>query len=281
MITGPQMIIMDSSPHPLDGHDPCPAESIEVAYLVRGRDANWEASCRRFVQSYLHHTAGRRHQLSVITKGFTSTSDLLRARDILGPLRAREMEVADDSFDIGAYRDWARQTAATNILLLNTGSEILCSRWLAKYAAILTQPGVGLAGATASYESLSHVSQDFPRFPNPHIRTTAILLRRELFLECAADRRFDTKEDAFRFESGCTGLTRFMAERGLETLVVGRDGRGYGPKTWPRSGTFREGSQSNLLIGDRVTRLFDAATWEERCCLVARTWGAFAGRGRP
>jgi hypothetical protein len=274
------MITMDSSTQPLDGHDPCPAEPIGVAYLVRGRDANWEASCRRFVHSYLDHVAGCQHQLSVITKGFPSMRDLQTARDILRPLQAHEVEVEDDSFDIGAYRDWARQTAATNILLLNTGSEILCSRWLAKFAATLVQPGVGLAGATASYESLSHMSRDFPRFPNPHIRTTAILLRRELFLECAADRRFDTKEDAFRFESGCTGLTRFMAERGLETLVVGRDGRGYGPNTWPRSGTFRQGVQSNLLIGDRVTRLFDAATWDERFFLVSRTWGSFAGRGR-
>ncbi len=69
-----------------------------------------------------------------------------------------------------------------------------------------------------------------------------------------------TKRGAWALESGRRSITRQVWERGLETLVVGRDGQAYERDRWFDSATFRSGGQRNLLIADNRTRQFDDAT---------------------
>src|SRR3546814_5122769 len=66
--------------------------------------------------------------------------------------------------------------------VFNTASEILAPDWLRKLAINLAMPNVGLVGATASYESLNEFNSSFPAFPNVHIRSTAFMIDRKLFL---------------------------------------------------------------------------------------------------
>ena len=69
-------------------------------------------------------------------------------------------------------------------------------------------------------------------------------------------------------------MTRQLLKKGLEPLVVGRDGRAYGMGEWYESRTFRSGDQSNLLISDNHTRYYAGADPEERRCRCrARRWG--------
>lgn len=247
--------------------------SIGVGYLVRGKDLGWQESCERFVTSYLAHPAGCEHHLYVITKGFETPGDLARARQLLARVPHTEVGVADDSFDIGAYRDWAVGIDEELVCLFNTASAILGDLWLQKLAVNLRQPRVGIVGATASFESLGHPLVGFPRFPNPHVRTNACLLRRQMYLEATTGLQFSTKEDTYHFESGPRGLTRFISKAGLIPLVVGRNGRGYGERMWPVSNTFRQGRQRNLLLGDRNTRGYADCTWPEKNFLASRAWG--------
>lgn len=248
-------------------------ESIGVAYLVRGKDPGWEESCGRFIASYLSHPAGCDHRLYVITKGFSSAADEARLRELLAPVPHTQIAVADDSFDIGAYRDWAFGVNEELACLFNTASEILGDLWLLKLLVNFRHPGVGIVGATGSFESLGHHFKGFPPFPNPHVRTNACLLRREVYLAATSGRRFATKEDTYQFESGPNGLTRHIEQAGLVPLVVGRNGRGYARKMWPVSDTFRQGRQLNVLVGDRNTRGYAACTWPEKKFLASRAWG--------
>ena len=48
------------------------------------------------------------------------------------------------------------------------------------------------------------------------------------------------KLEAVALEGGTRSLTRQVRDRGLETLVVGRDGVGYGPERWYESATFQQ-----------------------------------------
>jgi hypothetical protein len=50
--------------------------------------------------------------------------------------------------------------------------------------------GVGLVGATGSYESLGPALDGFPAFPNIHIRSNAFLIQRELFCVISRDAKF-------------------------------------------------------------------------------------------
>lgn len=92
----------------------------------------------------------------------------------------------------------------------------------------------------------------YTSFPNPHVRTNAFLIRRDLMLDLRVG-PMATKEDAWRFESGRLGLTRQVRRRKLATLVVGRDGVAYPPERWPESHTYRSGDQKNLLVSDNRT----------------------------
>jgi hypothetical protein len=118
----------------------------------------------------------------------------------------------------------------------------------------------------------------FSAFPAHHIRTTGFMLRRELLgeLRIGAPR---SKNDAYRLESGRRSLTAQIKSKGLDALVVGRDGRAYGPDEWFASRTFWRGDQENLLIADKQTGAFANGSPIERSVLSRYAWGERAGLG--
>lgn len=248
---------------------------LAVAYLARGADPGWQASCERFIKSYYSHPAGAEHTLCILFKGFPDTTSLSQARHLFAALPHRAFFLEDDSFDIGAYIEWARQIDADTVCALNSASEVLADRWLAKLAANLALPNVGLVGASASYESLNDWNATFPEFPNVHLRSNAFMIDRLLLCALTEGLLIREKLDAFNFESGAQSLTRKVLALGKEILLVGRDGRGYAPAFWPVSDTFRLGFQRNLLVGDNQTRNFNGLTWNEKREFVLRTWGHF------
>lgn len=253
---------------------PQPARPARTAacFLVRGRDPGYEASCRRFLASYRGHPAGLAHDLVVITKGFDDPGRQAAAEAEFDGLAARVLRVADDGYDLGAYREAARALDHERVCFLNGHSEILSPDWLLKLALNLDRPGIGMVGCTGSFERL-RLDRRFGPFPNVHLRSNAFLLARELFLRVIGDRPVRGKLDAFLIESGPESLTRGVLACGLQALIVGADGRGYPPPLWPRSRTFRLGPGDNLLVGDNQTRLFAAMPWKTKVFMARVTWG--------
>ena len=228
--------------------------------------------------SYERYPAGIDHSLYVIHKGFQNERDLDWATSFFRRIEHIPVHVEDDRFDIGAYLDAAPKVSEGTLCLLNTGSEILCRDWLVKLAVNFNQPNVALVGSTGSFESLNDYNSVFPGFPNAHLRSNAFMIDRNTFCSIAGAFHFKEKVDAFLFESGPLSMTRRIQEQGLEILVVGRNGRGYSPRWWPHSGTFRQGMQSNLLIGDNQTRNFDAMTWPEKREASNASWDPICRR---
>jgi hypothetical protein len=246
-----------------------------VCYLARGAEPGWEDAVGRFTGSFQRHAPGCDFKLYVIFKGFPSAAERERAVSIFASVQHDAIFTDDTSFDIGAYAEAARRIAEWKVCFLNTNTEILCENWLLKLVSNLGQPGVGLVGATGSYESLRDNDPRFPKFPNIHIRSNAFMIDRDVFAAIARQFTFADKLDAFLFESGPNSMTRQIQSRGLEVLVVGRNGQGYPPDSWPRSDTFRQDGQTNLLIGDSQTRHFDALSLPEQQALTRWTWGRF------
>jgi hypothetical protein len=79
--------------------------------------------------------------------------------------------------------------------------------------------------------------------------------------------------ECYKFEHGRQSMTHQLLKRGLEPLVVGRDGRAYGKEEWYESRTFHSGDQSNLLISDNHTRLYDGLDREMRWRYAVNIWG--------
>jgi hypothetical protein len=188
------------------------------------------------------------------------------------------------------------------VCFLNSFTCILTPDWLAFLYEHIQKPALGAAGATGSWESLYHnlllqrrhqrwssplarliwplkvimARRLFHGFPNPHLRTTGFICRREIFVGLKPPPPW-TKFNAITFESGLNSMSQQMRRQGLEVAVVNRDNQSFFWKEWPRSGTFRLGQQEKLLLADNRTRQFAESPPEERCWLSLLAWGEAAG----
>ncbi|PNG25031.1 hypothetical protein [Methylocella silvestris] len=246
-----------------------------VLYLARGADSNAEAKFAAFVRSYSNFPAGVEHDLFIVMKGFASTSMLHSTKDVFKGLAPVFIEVDDNSFDIGAYRDTLKTIPHERLCFLNTNSEICSASWLLKLCVNLDRDNVGVVSASGSFESLSMMGRRFPAFPNVHIRSNAFLMHRNHFLAVVSKAKLSAKLDAWLLESGDSSFTRYVFSLGLDALIVGRNGRGYSSAWWTASDTFRQGEQSNLLVSDNVTRSFDDMTWSDKADACRSAWGDY------
>lgn len=126
--------------------------SVGVVYLARYADG--PAAFRRFAESYRRQPAGIKHELIVIYKGFEQQSHLQEARDAFRDHRHKGIELQDLGFDIGSYLECSKRVTHEYLCFLNTHSEIVAPGWLAHLYEFAARSGVGIAGATGSYESL-------------------------------------------------------------------------------------------------------------------------------
>ncbi len=246
-----------------------------IVYLAYGADESCFSSFERFISSYQTFAAGIPHALYVAMKCFRSPEDLMKAEALFASVGGKVIHMDNDGLDLGAYILAAQKVTEKHICFMNHYSEVLAEGWLEKMDVHLRRPEVGLVGATGSFERLAHPSIAFPQFPNPHLRTNGFMMDNDLFQTLMADVPLETKEDTYLVESGPDSLTRRVIACGLDVLVVGRNGRAYPQRWWPCSDTFRQGNQSNLLIGDNRTRDFQIAQGEEKLTLLQFAWGTY------
>ena len=217
----------------------------------------------RFLASYREHSTGAEHRLVLALAG--PDGDRAPWRRAFAAVQHEEIEVGVGP-DLDHYRTVAEQVVAERYCFVNSASVVLADGWLGFLERALLAPRVGMVGATGSYESPNSVRPGPLRklrpghepFPNPHLRTNGFALERQLLLDLDWPTGL-TKLEAVALEGGSRSLTRQVRERGLETLVVGRDGAGYPPERWRQSATFRSGEQANLLLADNRTRHYQDA----------------------
>ncbi len=251
---------------------------------------------REFLRSYRQHPAGIEHDLVLVLNGAGTTPavDLLPVE--LVDVEHRLIVLQRPVLDLDAYLETAARLRHANVCFLNSYAVALADGWLASLAAALAPPDVGLVGASGSWESqaewrrgalrhrpqqllrLARERRDFPRFPNPHIRTSSFALARDLLLGVGLERSVD-KRTTYLHESGRRSITRRVQAAGLQTLVAGRDGRAYDVEEWPESRTFRSGRQENLLVADNQTRDYEHASARRRRRLARDSWGSRAVAG--
>lgn len=277
-------------------------KKICVVHLVR--KANGIKPFERFVRAYAQYPAGVDHDLVIAFKGFPKGDIPTEYLGVAGEMRFRSFFVGDWGFDLRPYGLVARAMENPSFCFLNSFSEPLVAGWLAKLDTTLQQSGVGLVGATGSWESMysnlfigNQLGQQmslleriwfpvrvrlckalFEPFPNYHIRTNAILLARDIISRCWPSLVI-AKRSAYLFENGKRSLTRRVLQMGLQVFVIGKDGRAYSKEEWHQSGTYRAGNQENLLVADNQTRLFQTANAKVRQRLVTAAWGNFVPAG--
>jgi hypothetical protein len=236
----------------------------------------------RFLASLEAHDAGVEHRLLVVLNGFGTAGELPEAhRRALAGVGHDALRLPDPVQDLAAYRTATEAAGEGVVCFVNSYARVLADGWLARIHAAATTEGIGLAGASGSWESAFSSAplalrlprlKGFPRFPNPHLRTNGFAGRRELLLGLDWT-GVDSKLGALELESGRRSLTRQVRRRGLRTVVVGREGAPAEPEQWAASATFRAGGQRNLLLADNRTDDYLAADPAERRVLARMAWG--------
>jgi hypothetical protein len=268
---------------------------LALLFLARGVDGG-RAEAEAFFASYRAHEAGAAHDLVVLAKGWENAPGLDDLHAWTRASGGTVMELPDDGFDFGAYFRAAEKLPHRTLCFLNTHSRIRAAHWLGHLRAALARPGIGAAGATGNWEStftehrllwrgagvlyrLRHLKRlivswrVFPPFPNPCLRSNALIVERALFTEFAAARRIpSSKREAGELESGRRGFSAFVRARGLELMVVGADGKSFPPAQWAASGTFRVPGQANLLVADNRTRDYESADAARQRALWEMSW---------
>ncbi|MFI5037020.1 MAG: hypothetical protein ACHP93_00905 [Solirubrobacterales bacterium] len=249
---------------------------------------------REFLRSYHSHPPGAEHELAIALNGARSEDGGGSSRDaLLAELAGtahRLIDLERPLIDLAAYGEAAHRVEHPRLCFLNSYSVVLVDGWLGHLSRALDEPSVGLVGATASWESqaewmrgraihwpyqlirLRAARRDYPRFPNPHIRTNAFMIDRAKIIAMGLEQVRD-KRSAYLLESGRVSITRRVQEAGLRAVVAGRDGRTYDVEQWPASRTFRSGDQDNLLIADNQTSDYQTSSPRGRRCLSRDSWG--------
>jgi hypothetical protein len=130
---------------------------VAVVHLVRRQ--NGLAPLERFLESYGAHPAGLAHELVILFKGFRGDGTP-GYESLLKGLPHKRVFVPNRGFDVNAYFAAVERLDYDCFCFLNSYSRILASDWLAKMHRWTAQKGVGLVGATGSYQSLSSAHLD-------------------------------------------------------------------------------------------------------------------------
>lgn len=287
-------------------------KDICVVHLVRAK--NGVDPFTQFLESYRQNPGGVDHDLLIVFKGFDpsdSRDDYFR---LLRPYRFISFDVPDIGFDITPYFSVARKykDEYRYFCFLNSFSVVQDHEWLGKLYHHISQDGVGMVGATGSWqgmgmtipghniasvvktrilssgsdrtiwENLGYVMRGigrriifplyFPSFPNYHLRTNAFVVSGAI-LDDVRLPEIRNKMDAYKFESGRNSLTRQILGMGKQVLVIGKDGNSYRMEDWDKSNTFWRSEQQNLLVADNQTRDYLNGNPERREFLEHMAWG--------
>lgn len=239
--------------------------SVTLVHLVR--KANGPEPLRAFLEAYRATTSPLDHGLVLACKGFEDRVDLARHESLWSGLEPRILMLPDTGFDLGSYRRAAEEIRTSYVCFVNSFSRPLVTGWLPLLHAAARTEGVGIAGATGSLEGIPGCP-----FPNPHIRTNAFCMKRELFLELTQGDT-STKEAVCLLEAGPSSITRQVMDRGLRAVVADSLGSTYDIEQSRHLGTFRWGEQRNLLVADNRTDDYQTADAERRAWLQRLAWG--------
>lgn len=215
--------------------------------------ANWHEVVKRFARAYRAFDAGCAHELYICTSGGSLSET---SRMALDGLCYESFTYAGRGWDIGAYQWSASRLKGYNMLVcLNSQAHPARAGWLARIADAWDRHGPGIYGASSSFEGA------------PHVRTSCIATAPALLQTYPLIVR--SRYDACVFEHSPRNFSLWAQDQGLPVYVVLASGAVTLENSRQGPEVFRKGGQSDLLVHDRHTLLYDAAGPAERRRLQA------------
>ena len=143
--------------------------------------------------------------------------------------------------DIGAFQLAARENPCDLMVFFGATAYLRGPNWLARMVQAWQKHGDTLYGSTAN-SGAGHLQ--------PHIRTTGFFLSTALFNAYPHQIR---TEDRYNFEHSVASITSWIKGRGLIPWLVYWD-RELRERNWDDGPNgYHQNSQSNVIVGDRLT----------------------------
>ena len=255
--------------------------NVAVIYIFRGADTYNVQYLNDFQKSIKNYRPGIEFQLIVAIKGCSRDQEEI-VKKTLSFLDPIFFHCIDHNFDIGTYQEIVQEFKYENFIMMNSSSRPLADNWILEMLKAVNVQNTGLLGTMGSFESLAVKNlhgtisnkDNFNSFPNPHVRTTGFIIKREIFEEVTKNiKNFRNKMDAYKFESGKNNLTRKILELGLKVLIINSDFKLFEIDEWKRSKTFRQFNQEKLLIMDKISSNYEKMSDNLKFIKTIQTWG--------
>lgn len=235
---------------------------------------NWELfkpDVQRFCETFRKFPPGADSKLAVMCNSRWPTDE--EKGMFSGIENVEYLRYDGPGFDIGSHQYFAHQYGKG--FCVNVCTRVYFNRegWLKKILEARDYFGPGLFGTAVFKEYGVGVVRDRERV---HFRTHCYGIEASELREYPL--LIDSKDASFMFESGAYNnpLGTFMewcsARKHNSISCVFWDGAWRSNEWFQRPNIFRMGDQSNLLVFDRHSLIFDKATPEERDAFTSRTY---------
>jgi len=264
-------------------------EKILVCYLITKYDD--QNRLLDFINNYKKFKSGHKHDLLISFKLLKAEQITLLKKSLINIDYIEYIDkFSENDFDLGSYKRISNDYLNRYIFFLNSHSYPICHDWLKKITT--NYENNSILATSSSYESLLNsiklkkvhkiftfflkkikYKKYFNPFPNPHIRTTGFLIKGSEFYSFINNKLLQSKEDAWKIESGKKSLTNHFKKLGFKIYVINSDGSKFSENDWNLSNTYNYLEQNKSIISDKHTRKYLKLNDNDKMTFQHNTWG--------
>ena len=260
-----------------------------VCYLFTNFDQR--KSFLNFFKNYKKFKSGFNHDLIICYK-LMERKKILKYENLIK--NTKHYAFIDPSnendWDFGSYNRVSKSFKNRVILFMNSHSYPITILWLKKFMKHFKHKTI--IASSGSYESTTKqvklkwpfnivsflkkkikAKKSFANYPNPHLNTSSFMIKSNDFLKFINERKFLSKYETWKIESGFNSLTNFFKRKGYDLLVVNSDGRKFKLNNWMKSETYHYKYQSKCIISDKHSRKYLKFNKVEREKSQKAVWG--------
>lgn len=200
-----------------------------------------------FVTTYCANPPLRDHQMIVVSNGGQpDVRAIEQFSHIGGTMFLKHNNIGQD---IGAFQMVAAKVPCDLMVFFGSSSYFRRPGWLRRMVSAYQCYGDGLYGCTGNQGDMRMTSAGAQRVW-PHVRTTGFWCSPTLINHHPF--RVTDNSQRYEYEHGEKGLTSWLSSKGIPSYIVGWDCVKPLHECDSMPGTFHNGTQHNLLVGDRL-----------------------------